>query len=90
MSELCDEGAPGAVLSAGGDMSDAGQPPEESAPATKPAHVVRLPGFVRDEPIGLGTVVKRATNVLGIGPCSGCEQRAARLDRFVGFGGRER
>jgi len=71
-------------------MTNSEQPPEVSAPTTKPAHVVRLPGFVRDEPIGLGTVITRATSALGIRPCSGCEQRAERLDRVIGFGGRKR
>jgi hypothetical protein len=46
---------------------------------------VRLPGFVRDEEIGLGDVVKRMTYAAGIRPCSGCEKRAAALNRRVIF-----
>jgi hypothetical protein len=46
---------------------------------------VRLPGFVRDEDIGLGDVVKRATYSLGIRPCGGCGRRAAALNRWVAF-----
>jgi hypothetical protein len=34
---------------------------------------VRLPGFVRDEEIGLGDAVKRASYALGVRPCGGCE-----------------
>jgi hypothetical protein len=46
---------------------------------------VRLPGFVRDEDVGLGDVVKRATSTVGIRPCGGCERRAAALNRWVAF-----
>ena len=46
---------------------------------------VRLPGFITDEEIGLGDVVKRATSYLGIAPCGGCEQRAAALNRWMVF-----
>ena len=46
---------------------------------------VRLPGFVRDEEIGLGDVVKRMTYAAGIRPCGGCEKRAAALNRRVTF-----
>jgi hypothetical protein len=46
---------------------------------------VRLPGFVKDEQIGLGDVVTRATYSLGIRPCGGCGQRAAVLNRWMVF-----
>ncbi len=46
---------------------------------------VRLPGFVRDEEIGLGDVVKRITYAAGIRPCGGCEKRAAALNRRMIF-----
>ena len=46
---------------------------------------VRLPGFVKDEQVGLGDVVKRATYSLGIRPCGGCGQRAAALNRWMVF-----
>jgi hypothetical protein len=48
---------------------------------------IRLPGFVRDEEIGLGDVVHRATSSLGIRPCSGCLRRAALLNRWLSFRG---
>ena len=38
---------------------------------------VRLPGFLVDDEIGLGDVVKSITYAIGIRPCSGCGQRAA-------------
>ena len=46
---------------------------------------VRLPGFVRDEEIGLGDFVKRMTYAAGIRSCGGCEKRAAALNRRVIF-----
>ncbi len=50
-----------------------------------PPHRVRLPGFIRDEEIGLGDVIKRATSYFGIKPCGGCERRAATLNRWMVF-----
>lgn len=44
---------------------------------------VRLPGFVSGQEIGLGDTVKRLTRTLGLKPCSGCEKRAAALNRWV-------
>ena len=49
---------------------------------------VRLPGFVTEKEVGLGDVIKRATNAIGIGPCAGCERRAAALNRWFVFTGR--
>ena len=46
---------------------------------------VRLPGFVRDEEIGLGDFVERVTYAVGIRPCGGCETRAAALNRRIVF-----
>lgn len=48
-------------------------------------HRVRLPGFLSDDEIGLGDVVKRATSYIGIKPCGGCNQRAAALNRWLVF-----
>jgi hypothetical protein len=50
--------------------------------------VVRLPGFIGDDDVGLGDAVKRATGAFGIRPCGGCEQRVAALDRWLVFRGR--
>lgn len=49
---------------------------------------VRLPGFISEEAVGLGDVIKRATAVVGIKPCGGCAQRAEALNRRVQFTGR--
>ncbi len=49
---------------------------------------VRLPGFITDEDVGLGDVIKRATATVGIRPCSSCERRAAVLNSWLAFSGR--
>jgi hypothetical protein len=48
-------------------------------------HRVRLPGFIKEEEIGLGDVIKRVTYAMGIKPCTGCEKRAATLNRWMRF-----
>jgi hypothetical protein len=53
-------------------------------PKSEPLRV-RLPGFVRDQDISLGDLVKRVTYAAGIRPCGGCEKRAAALNRRVVF-----
>ncbi|SEE09898.1 hypothetical protein SAMN05216482_9183 [Streptomyces sp. PAN_FS17] len=49
---------------------------------------VRLPAFIDDE-IGLGDVVKRVTYSTRLRPCSGCDRRAAALNRWIAFSGRK-
>ena len=51
---------------------------------------VCLPGFINEEDIGLGDVIKRVTHTIGIKPCGGCERRAAALNRWFVFTGRAR
>ena len=46
---------------------------------------VRLPGFISEEAVGLGDIVKRATSLVGIKPCGGCDRRAQRLNQQVVF-----
>jgi len=53
-------------------------------PERKP-YRARLPGFITDEEIGLGDVIKRATSVVGIKPCGRCARRAAALNRWMVF-----
>jgi len=48
---------------------------------------VRLSGFLSEEEVGLGDLIKRATNAIGIRPCAGCERRAAALNRWFVFTG---
>ena len=50
-----------------------------------PSHRVRLPGFLIEEQIGLGDLIKKTTHAMGIQPCSGCEKRAATLNRWMSF-----
>jgi hypothetical protein len=50
-------------------------------------HRIRLPGFVSEKEAGLGDVIKRATNAIGIRPCAGCERRATALNRWFVFTG---
>jgi hypothetical protein len=50
-----------------------------------PTHLVRLPGFLIEEDVGLGDIVKRLSYAVGIKPCSGCENRAQVLNRWLNF-----
>jgi hypothetical protein len=63
------------------------RPPAKSERA---ARHVRIPGFVADRDVGLGDVLKRITATVGIRPCSGCERRAATLNSWMVFRGRQR
>jgi hypothetical protein len=59
---------------------------ETRAPAeARPRHRVRLPGFLIEEEVGLGDVIKKATSSAGIKPCGSCQKRAAALNRFMSF-----
>jgi hypothetical protein len=58
----------------------------KSADGDRPKpHGVRLPGFIKDEDVGLGDVISRATSIVGIRPCSGCAERASRLNKWMVF-----
>lgn len=59
------------------------------SPKRQPRNV-RLPVFVSEDAIGLGDVIKRATSAIGVQPCGGCAQRAARLNSRVAFTGRQK
>lgn len=67
-------------------MMNASQDDGPSDESERPPRRVRLPGFVADDEIGLGDVIKRVTSYVGIKPCGGCEGRAAVLNRRVVFG----
>jgi hypothetical protein len=62
---------------------------EGSGDARSPREI-RLPGFVSDEPVGLGDAVKRVTSAVGIRPCGGCAERARQLNSRYVFTGRNR
>ena len=55
------------------------------AQSVSKSYRVRLPGFISDEEIGLGDVIKRTTAYFGIKPCGGCKHRTASLNRWVVF-----
>jgi hypothetical protein len=60
--------------------------PELHSSEKKSVHPIRLPGFIMED-IGLGDVIKQVTTKAGIRPCAGCDQRAARFNRWVVFTG---
>jgi hypothetical protein len=62
--------------------------PEGSGRSEPRPYRVKLPGFVRDQDIGLGDVITKSTSALGIKPCGGCGRRAAALNRWLVFSGR--
>lgn len=71
-------------------MQHAQDTPDPHAPKPPQApYRLRLPGFVSDDDIGLGDVVKHFTSALGITPCGGCQRRAAALNRWVTFSRRQ-
>lgn len=67
------------------DPETSPEPPAEQDPSTHEPHRVRLPGFIADEEVGLGDVIKRTASYFGIQPCGGCERRAATLNRWLTF-----
>ena len=58
---------------------------QETGSGTGPKHRVRLPGFITEDDVGLGDVLKRATSIAGIKPCGGCSARAARMNQWLAF-----
>lgn len=70
-------------------MTKASEGNDSPGQSEHPPRRVRLPGFITDEEIGLGDVIKRATSYFGIQPCGGCEQRAVALNRRMVFSNRQ-
>jgi hypothetical protein len=60
----------------------------KNEPVSAPPKRVRLPGFVRDEDVGLGDVLIKVTHAFGVRPCAGCARRAATLNRWMTLAGR--
>jgi hypothetical protein len=54
----------------------------------QPKHRIKMPGFVEDQEIGLGDVIKRATEFMGVKACGDCEKRATALNQWLKFSGR--
>lgn len=65
--------------------SQESESPEQNGPRASRPRRVRLPGFVREDEIGLGDLIKRVTYALYVNPCGGCEKRAAVLNRWIAF-----
>jgi hypothetical protein len=61
---------------------------DASADPSVARHRVKVPAFMVHEEVGLGDAIKRVTSRVGIRPCSGCEQRASALNRWMRFGPR--
>lgn len=76
--------------SRGIDTQGAGAKPTGAGRRQGEPYRVRLPGFIveTDHEIGLGDVIKKATQAVGIAPCGGCAARAAALNRWLTFSGR--
>lgn len=66
-------------------MKREGTPKSRREDPKPPSHRIRLPGFLLDDEIGLGDVVKRVTYSMGIESCGGCEKRGAALNRWMRF-----
>lgn len=60
-------------------------PRKRTTVAERQPHKVRLPGFIVDQEVGLGDVIKRVTSAVGISPCGECGRRAALLNGWVVF-----
>jgi hypothetical protein len=66
-------------------MKDKKPDGEASVATASPAFRLQLPGFIREEEIGLGDVISRIGYAAGITPCGGCRERAQRLNRWIVF-----
>jgi hypothetical protein len=55
----------------------------------KKPYRISVPGFLHDDELGLGDVLKKVTYTLGIKPCGGCDRRATALNNWLVFSGRE-
>jgi hypothetical protein len=75
-------------MEGGDNVMDEEQKNDRAAERRTQPYRVRLPGFVSDEEVGLGEVVKRATSTVGIRSCGGCNRRAETLNRWFAFSGR--
>lgn len=62
--------------------TDAKAKAEEANPGGKPLRI-RLPGFIKDDEIGLGDAITRVTHSFGLRPCGGCTRRSATLNRWL-------
>jgi hypothetical protein len=68
-------------------MTEQTEAEDSNAPREATPLRVRLPGFIKDEEVGLGDEIKRVTYAFGLQPCGGCERRAIALNRWIVFTG---
>ncbi len=66
-------------------MTEASEKDRSPGKNEQHTHRVRLPGFITNDEVGLGDVVKRTTSYFGIPSCGNCERRAAMLNRWLAF-----
>jgi hypothetical protein len=66
-------------------MTDQNHGEDREAAAPKSPLRVRLPGFIREEEIGLGDALLRMAYAAGLRPCGGCERHAALLNSRIVF-----
>lgn len=57
--------------------------PDPAAPPPPDPPTIRLPRFVLEEEIGLGSAVSRLAGAVGLRPCGGCAGRARRMDTWL-------
>ena len=63
-------------------------PPGNRSGQRREPHKFGVPGFNPETETGLGDLIKRATSTLGIKPCGGCRERAARMNSWMVLTGR--
>jgi hypothetical protein len=56
----------------------------------KQPYVVKLPGFINNDDIGLGRLVSTITSRAGVKACDGCIRRANLLDAWIVISSRRR
>ena len=69
-------------------MKDEETKSDQTEKSERQPYRVHLPGFITNEGVSLGDVIKRATSAVGIKPCGSCERRAVTLNRWLTFSGR--
>ena len=70
-------------------MSESGKKKEKKVKTEQQPFRVCLPGFIIEDELGLGDLVKTMTSGIGIKPCGGCQQRAAAMNRMITFSGKQ-
>jgi hypothetical protein len=64
--------------------------PSQKGKSQSAPYRIRLPGFVSDEDIGLGDVIKHGMSAIGVKSCASCARRADALNRWIVFSGKRK